>query len=131
MTLYARPSISPQLHLYAALAEKERRLISERTKASLATRKAQGTKLGNPGDLSRAARKGRAVSVTHLHGSSNPPRGHTSEAEARPVAVTSPTTTTVTQIKPTHIESKYRAPLDSLQQLLNAGGHKTAYIVFL
>jgi len=28
------------LHLYAALAEKERRLISERTKAALAVRKA-------------------------------------------------------------------------------------------
>src|SRR3954452_10242008 len=36
------------LHLYAALAEKERRLISERTKAALAIRKASGTKLGNP-----------------------------------------------------------------------------------
>jgi DNA invertase Pin-like site-specific DNA recombinase len=36
------------LHLYAALAEKERRLISERTKAALAVRKATGTKLGNP-----------------------------------------------------------------------------------
>src|SRR6188474_1686995 len=33
------------LHLYAALAEKERRLISERTKAALAIRKATGTKL--------------------------------------------------------------------------------------
>ena len=31
------------LHLYAALAEKERRLISERTKAALAIRKASGT----------------------------------------------------------------------------------------
>jgi DNA invertase Pin-like site-specific DNA recombinase len=30
------------LHLYAALAEKERRLISERTKAALAARKANG-----------------------------------------------------------------------------------------
>jgi DNA invertase Pin-like site-specific DNA recombinase len=35
------------LHLYAALAEKERRLISERTKAALAIRKATGGKLGN------------------------------------------------------------------------------------
>ena len=36
------------LHLYAALAEKERRLISERTKSALTVRKAVGTKLGNP-----------------------------------------------------------------------------------
>ena len=35
------------LHLYAALAEKERRMISERTSA-LSSRKASGTKLGNP-----------------------------------------------------------------------------------
>ena len=34
------------LHLYAALAEKERRLISERTKAALAAKKAQGVRLG-------------------------------------------------------------------------------------
>ena len=36
------------LHLYAALAEKERALISARTKAALAAKKAQGAKLGNP-----------------------------------------------------------------------------------
>jgi DNA invertase Pin-like site-specific DNA recombinase len=35
------------LHLYAALAEKERRLISERTKAALAAKRASGAKLGN------------------------------------------------------------------------------------
>jgi DNA invertase Pin-like site-specific DNA recombinase len=34
------------LHLYAALAEKERRLISERTKAALAAKRASGIKLG-------------------------------------------------------------------------------------
>ena len=36
------------LHLYAALAEKERRLISERTKAALAAKKVAGAALGNP-----------------------------------------------------------------------------------
>jgi DNA invertase Pin-like site-specific DNA recombinase len=34
------------LHIYAALAEKERRLISERTKAGLAAARKRGTKLG-------------------------------------------------------------------------------------
>jgi DNA invertase Pin-like site-specific DNA recombinase len=36
------------LHIYAALAEKERALISSRTKAALAQKKAQGVVLGNP-----------------------------------------------------------------------------------
>jgi len=52
------------LHLYAALAEKERRLIAERTKAALAVRKAAGTKLGNPINLGDAGRLGRDALVT-------------------------------------------------------------------
>ncbi len=43
------PDVDPfVLHLYAALAEKERALIAVRTKASLAAAKAKGVKLGNP-----------------------------------------------------------------------------------
>jgi DNA invertase Pin-like site-specific DNA recombinase len=49
------------LHLYAALAEKERRLISERTKAALAVRKAQGRRLGNPRNLGEAGATGRSI----------------------------------------------------------------------
>src|SRR5215210_9408155 len=49
------------LHLYAALAEKERRLISERTKAALAARKAQGAQLGNRSNAPEALAQGREV----------------------------------------------------------------------
>ena len=45
------------LHLYAALAEKERRLISQRTKDALAAKKAQGKQLGNPKLLAAAAER--------------------------------------------------------------------------
>jgi len=48
------------LHIYAALAQKERALISERTKAALRAAKAQGTVLGNP-RLSEAAARGTAA----------------------------------------------------------------------
>src|SRR4051794_30688101 len=51
------------LHLYAALAEKERRLISERTKAALAARKAKGGRLGNPRNLAEAGKLGREVQI--------------------------------------------------------------------
>jgi DNA invertase Pin-like site-specific DNA recombinase len=49
------------LHLYAALAEKERRLISERTKAALAAKKASGYKLGNSRNIALAGQIGRGV----------------------------------------------------------------------
>ena len=46
------------LHIYAALAEKERRMISERTRAALAARKRQGAQLGNPTNRAEAGRAG-------------------------------------------------------------------------
>lgn len=48
------------LHIYAALAEKERRMIAERTRAALAARKRQGAQLGNRTNLTEAGAKGAA-----------------------------------------------------------------------
>src|SRR3979411_1249937 len=52
------------LHLYAALAEKERRLIADRTKAALAAKKAAGARLGNVQNLDEAGVIGRTVQIT-------------------------------------------------------------------
>ena len=46
------------LHLYAALAEKERHLIADRTRAALASKKAAGAILGNRTNLAEASAKG-------------------------------------------------------------------------
>ena len=49
------------LHLYAALAEKERTLISGRTRAALAAKRARGEPLGNRVNLGEASALGAAV----------------------------------------------------------------------
>jgi DNA invertase Pin-like site-specific DNA recombinase len=52
------------LHLYAALAEKERRLISARTRAALAAKRMGGARLGNPTNIATAGALGRRMQVT-------------------------------------------------------------------
>jgi hypothetical protein len=52
------------LHIYAAVTEKERRLIAERTRAGLARLKARGVKLGNPNAAEAAERRGLSCSRT-------------------------------------------------------------------
>lgn len=51
------------LHLYAALAEKERAMISARTKAALQAKKAQGMVLGNRTNLAEAREIGRKTAM--------------------------------------------------------------------
>lgn len=46
------------LHVYAALAEKERAMVSARTRAALQAKKATGAKLGNRHNLREAGRMG-------------------------------------------------------------------------
>jgi DNA invertase Pin-like site-specific DNA recombinase len=48
------------VHILAAVAQHEREMISERTKAALAAAKRRGTRLGNP-DLAQAAKRGVAA----------------------------------------------------------------------
>jgi DNA invertase Pin-like site-specific DNA recombinase len=51
------------LHIYAALAEKERRLISERTKAAMKRAKAKGVRLG--GLRAKGIERAHLGAVTH------------------------------------------------------------------
>ena len=82
------------LHLYAALAEKERRVISQRTRDALAAKKAQGVKLGGlnaKGIRNRDEAKARAEALRPLMSelSSLSARAIAAELNARGVATPS------------------------------------------
>jgi DNA invertase Pin-like site-specific DNA recombinase len=51
------------LHIYAALAEKERAMIADRTRKALQELKAKGAKLGNRTNLEEAAQRGAAANA--------------------------------------------------------------------
>jgi DNA invertase Pin-like site-specific DNA recombinase len=72
-------------HIYVAVAEKERRLISERTRAALARAKARGVKLGNP-RVVEAPVLGRAALRERADRDAESMRDHLAGIEARGIA---------------------------------------------
>jgi DNA invertase Pin-like site-specific DNA recombinase len=90
-----RPSVDPavsvtelaadvdpfMLHVYAALAEKERALISERTKAALQAARKKGTRLGSP-IAAQTAAKARATRSTYARAASASARAVVRDVQA-------------------------------------------------
>jgi DNA invertase Pin-like site-specific DNA recombinase len=69
------------LHVYAALAEKERALISARTRSALAAAKVRGTVLGNLRLVDARAK----ANTTRLEQTLSPPRCCRSSAKSKPL----------------------------------------------
>ncbi|MBX0293224.1 recombinase family protein, partial [Hymenobacter sp. HSC-4F20] len=71
------------IHIYAALAEQEAQMISDRTKAALHVRKQQGKQLGTPKNLTEQARQ-QGLKVRQLNATKNE---HNQKATAHIVAL--------------------------------------------
>jgi DNA invertase Pin-like site-specific DNA recombinase len=99
------------LHIYAAVAQKEREMISERTKAALAVRKAQGKALGNPKGRDTFGDEGRALARAH----SVDARRDRAMARAKALAPTM-----------SALRSKGITSANALAAAMNADGVKTA-----
>jgi DNA invertase Pin-like site-specific DNA recombinase len=91
------------LHIFASLAQKERALISKRTKDALAERKAKGVKLGNRTNLEEAQKLGGAAMRA---------AGEARKANVRPI---------IAEIKAAGVTT-----LAGIAGALNARGVKTA-----
>jgi len=93
------------LHLFAALAEKERQLISERTRAGLSAARAKGRKLGT---------RGRKATRMQLENA-----GKASAARAKDFA-------TSVRLQVEGALAKARGNLTRAAALLNESGHRSA-----
>ena len=68
------PEVDPFiLHLFAALAEKERALISERTRRALGAAKARGVALGGPCQRASESPQFGALKIPHFGGGGDQP----------------------------------------------------------
>ena len=88
------PNVDPfTLHIYAALAQQERRMIADRTRAGLAAAKAHGVKLGNPAlaARNRDAAAERAESLRPIFAELGGLSAHKAAAELDRRAVPTPT----------------------------------------
>jgi DNA invertase Pin-like site-specific DNA recombinase len=119
------------LHLYAALAQKERQLISERTKAGLAAAKARGVRLGNP-NLRRNGAKyaalGGAASAQLARSRANDLRPLYEAAKASGAGTYQQVADYLNKIGVTTLRGKqwFAASVQRLEHLLESETHSTA-----